>query len=916
MFKKKYLKYKKKYMELKIKNNIGEATIASIDQFEDQGKEADAKKKAEEETAKSNENTIYEWLTHLEIEETMIQILVESINNENYKNIKTYSGVTPLKELKNLTEDDIEKLINLVEMNVVHKNKFKSGLQTLREAAILIKELCENGECIKKDIFPWLIDHGVFWKKDLSDLSDIDIQQIILENGLNVVESNILKNYLYSDLAIENKINKILKVLSDLDTISFNLKMHAVPAQQREDADKEGILLNLHKSQVNAMLSYRLLSNNKFNIKKYLYRPSLRRNDKELYRILLKFANPEKGWFPPVSEYHIDIMKNTKCHKASFDQKERATCYLYSFITLFINERSILNTLKKLTGWIRPKKNTDNNWECTSETCSFAKPTPEAIKEIVKLLTHFKRYPDACPLIPTWMNYYIYGESTKGAAKEGGHEQDFIIYTLLACEKVYPNIFRIYIPQEQYFNDPLSLANLTHYINEFKNAKTYQGLSYNIGCITIRSGNVKFDPKILKSEYIDNIKSHPDSSYIKAFTIALCSMDSNDKHHCHAISGYICNNEIKLCNSWGKDCDDPYKIIYNEFKETRYILYGITLLLKKDNDENVEILESDVNNLMSYKLWGGPDSIGEFVFGNKNLTQFTIPNSIKSIGELAFHGNKLTHVIIPDSVETIGEFAFYNNKLTTVEIGKSVKTIGRNAFHGNKLTHVIIPDSVETIDEFAFYNNLDLKRVYIPEHFKKRIHYNINSFPERVTLIKNSDETIWPYIFQDNNLTQFTIPNSVKTIGPYAFQDNKLTQITIPDSVETIGQAAFQDNELTTVEIGKSVETIGINAFQDNKLTTVEIGKSVKTIGLTAFRSNELTTVEIGKSVKTIGREAFFNNKLTSVTIPDSVKEIGFGAFQDNPDLKTVYIPKHFEEGKHYFEESFPKGVTLIIMNE
>ena len=339
----------------------------------DDNKLIDIIKRCNNMLVKSNENTISDWLTHLEIEETMIQTLVESIKNEHYENIKTYSGVTPLKELKNLTEDDIEELINLVEMKWVHKNRFKSGLRELREAAILIKEFCEYGECIKKDIFPWLIDHGVFWKKDLSDLSDIDIQKIILENGLNVVESNILKNNLYSDLAIENKIKKILKVLSYLDTISFNLKSHAVPASQREAADKEGILLNLHKSKVNTMLSYRLLSNNKFYINQRrgfwpVYRLSLRRNDKELYRILLKFANPEKGWFPPVSEYHIDIMKNTKCHKASFDQKERATCYLYSFITLFINERSILSTLKKLTGWIRPKKNTDNNWECTSET--------------------------------------------------------------------------------------------------------------------------------------------------------------------------------------------------------------------------------------------------------------------------------------------------------------------------------------------------------------------------------------------------------------------------------------------------------------------------------------------------------------------------------------------------------------------
>ena len=74
------------------------------------------------------------------------------------------------------------------------------------------------------------------------------------------------------------------------------------------------------------------------------------------------------------------------------------------------------------------------------------------------------------------------------------------------------------------------------------------------------------------------------------------------------------------------------------------------------------------------------------------------------------------------------------------------------------------------------------------------------------------------------------IGKNVETIGHFAFEENELTEVTIPDSVKTIGDGAFFQNKLIKVKIPDSVTTIGNSAFKNK--TEVTIGKNVETIGL------------------------------------------------------------------------------------
>ena len=165
-------------------------------------------------------------------------------------------------------------------------------------------------------------------------------------------------------------------------------------------------------------------------------------------------------------------------------------------------------------------------------------------------------------------------------------------------------------------------------------------------------------------------------------------------------------------------------------------------------------------------------SIGVAAFFFNQLTEVSIPNSVKSIGVQAFYGNQLTEVSIPDFVNSIGKDAFYGNQqLIKVSIGNSVTSIGEGAFAYNDLAEVSIGNSVKIIGEGAF---------------------------------------------SYNKLTGVSIPNSVNSIGKDAFRVNKLAEVSIGNSVTSIGEGAFSYNKLTYVIIPNSVNSIGKNAFSDN----------------------------------------------------------------------------------------------------
>jgi tetratricopeptide (TPR) repeat protein len=133
------------------------------------------------------------------------------------------------------------------------------------------------------------------------------------------------------------------------------------------------------------------------------------------------------------------------------------------------------------------------------------------------------------------------------------------------------------------------------------------------------------------------------------------------------------------------------------------------------------------------------------------LTKVTIGKGVRTIGRLAFYGQKnLTEITIPDSVTQIDDYAFAYCGLTSVTFGRGLQTINNSAFRDNNLTSVTIPASVKEIDAYAFASN-KIQSVSIGgsnisgNDFIFRDNYNIIS---RVTLPANLDG--FEYCFEES----------------------------------------------------------------------------------------------------------------------------------------------------------------------
>ena len=211
---------------------------------------------------------------------------------------------------------------------------------------------------------------------------------------------------------------------------------------------------------------------------------------------------------------------------------------------------------------------------------------------------------------------------------------------------------------------------------------------------------------------------------------------------------------------------------------------------------NIYMINPDISN------WDIKYIPKKFFYGNKQIEEFTIPNSVTRIGSDVFWScSDLKSITIPNSVTSIGEWAF-----------ASCRCLTKTNYTGDIAGWCGINFGNYSANPTAYSHNLYINDVEVKD---------------------------------------LVIPNSVTSIGMYAFYGcSGLNSVNIPNSVMNIGDRAFEEcSILTSVTIGKSVTNIGYCAFQNCRcLTSVTIPNSVTNIGEWAFAGcNDLKYVTISK---------------------------------------------------------------------
>lgn len=83
-------------------------------------------------------------------------------------------------------------------------------------------------------------------------------------------------------------------------------------------------------------------------------------------------------------------------------------------------------------------------------------------------------------------------------------------------------------------------------------------------------------------------------------------------------------------------------------------------------------------------------------YGNRTITNLTIPDSVTSIGDNAFIYSKVSSVVIPASVTAVGRNVFFSSHdLVTIEFqGSTPPSVGSNAFPSENV-NIIVPAGAE-----------------------------------------------------------------------------------------------------------------------------------------------------------------------------------------------------------------------------
>ena len=315
--------------------------------------------------------------------------------------------------------------------------------------------------------------------------------------------------------------------------------------------------------------------------------------------------------------------------------------------------------------------------------------------------------------------------------------------------------------------------------------------------------------------------------------------------------------------------------------------------------EGLYLNGSLVTNL---SMAAGTKEIGDCAFRGYTRLEGTlmIPHGVVQIGYDAFYGNKnISNVVIPDTVKSIESGAFgacnesiysydaregvelkkvdgwvvgYRNLVIDELMVSGVRGVARSAI-GDSLTSIVFSGDVPVIDGCSGCRKLT-----------------------HVTILNGATAINSCAFDYCTNLTSVTIPSSVTSIGAYAFCGcSGLPSVTIPGSVMRIGGRAFAGcSGLTSVMIGNGVANIGSFAFSGcSRLTSMIIPDSVTNIEYGAFEDcSGLTSVTIPDSVTRIGSSAFSGcTNLASVVLPDSVTRIEYGAFRGCSGLTSVTIP-------------------------
>lgn len=352
-----------------------------------------------------------------------------------------------------------------------------------------------------------------------------------------------------------------------------------------------------------------------------------------------------------------------------------------------------------------------------------------------------------------------------------------------------------------------------------------------------------------------------------------------------------------ITSSGGAECILPSTIYYTDDDDVpEPTPYTVTELRFSPYGNSV----TSVNN--NYTALVLPDTltdIGGSLSGFKNVTEITIPGSVKVFNATLQYMKELRTLTFEEGVEEIASGSVVSGckNLTTIHLPSSLQKLsGTGTFSGaSALTDITLPEGIAITEGSTFSECTSLKSIELPASITTIPSYMFAgcSALERVTA-KGTITAIGNSAFKsDTALTEIPDLSQVTSIGDRAFYGCSALKTVDLHSVTTMEYGAFQGCDALSGEIDLSnLEEIPGNAFcYDPNITSVITCPTLRSIGDWAFIWADISTISLPETLKSIGTYTFYKASLSgTVALPDSLTQLGASAFSGCEKVEAIQI--------------------------
>lgn len=315
------------------------------------------------------------------------------------------------------------------------------------------------------------------------------------------------------------------------------------------------------------------------------------------------------------------------------------------------------------------------------------------------------------------------------------------------------------------------------------------------------------------------------------------------------------------------------------------------------------------NNYTALVLPDTLTDIGGSLSGFENVTEITIPGSVKVFNATLQNMKELKTLTFDEGVEEIASGSVVRGctSLTTIHLPSSLQKLsGMSTFSGaSALTDITLPEGIAITEGSTFSECTSLKSIELPA--------SITTIPSHmfagcsalehvtakgtITAIGNGafgSVTDWKdQETADTALTEIPDLSQVTSIGDRAFYGCSALETVDLHSVTSMEYGAFQGCKKLSGKIDLSnLEVIPGNAFcYDSNITSVVTCPTLRSIGEWAFIDAGISTISLPETLNSIGSYTFYRASLSgTVALPDSLTQLGAWAFSKCETIEAIQI--------------------------